>query len=209
MFFVNAIQRSMSFSSSKKFFIMSILMGTLAFSVAAVPASATVVEVIEQLLNSSQNSPNVFRQTFTPTVSGYITEVAVETNFGANPGLLNIIDGNGVGAVLTSESVTWVDNTFQNVVLTNPVAVTAGQVYTLEATETGLRSNFSPTDAYAGGETWIFRSDLGGVWQSWTDCAISGWCAQGHADMTFRVTIEDSVVANEESTWGSLKAIYR
>lgn len=173
-------------------------------------ASAGIVEVIEQTASNGYVSEDRFRQTFVPSVSGYVTEVALRPANGGGSGTLSLLDGAGDGPVLGTESVVWVDGTYQAVPLTSPVAVTAGLTYTIAPTGTPLRRSSFASDLYPDGEVWFQRLDLGGVWQGWTDCIADGVCSDAPHDLAFRVVIEDAPpVANEAASWGTLKTRFR
>jgi hypothetical protein len=64
------------------------------------PAAAAVVEVISQPTLSWFATQDLFMQTSTPTQSGYITEVAIGTDYEPGTGgSLVIYDGAGPGTV--------------------------------------------------------------------------------------------------------------
>ncbi len=155
-------------------------------------AAAAVVEVISQTAAQTNNAPDAFMQTFTPTQSGFITEVAIgKTYDSGNAGSVVIYDGAGPGTVLGSQPVTWngSDFTLQTVALDTPIAVTAGSTYTLYPTGVQTSSAYSTTgaDPYPGGELWRFNAS---EWESWNDCAAAVRCVAGNFDLTFSVTIE-------------------
>lgn len=173
-------------------------------------AYAGVIEVIEQTASNGYVTEDYFRQTFVPSVSGYVTEVSLRPADGGGAGTLSLVDGAGDGPVLATESVVWVDGADQAVTFPSPVAVTAGQTYTIAPTGTGLERSSFASDPYPDGEMWFLRFDLGNVWQSWTDCIADGVCSDAPHDLVFRVQIEDTPpVANETSSWGALKTRFR
>ncbi|HPF35411.1 MAG TPA: hypothetical protein P5571_08930 [Candidatus Krumholzibacteria bacterium] len=168
------------------------------------------MEVIEQSASNGYVSADHFRQTFVPSVSGYVTEVRLRPANGGGVGTLSLLDGAGDGTVLGTESVTWVDGSYQAVAFTSPVPVTAGLTYTIAPTGTPLRRSSFASDPYPDGEIWFQRLDLGGVWQGWTDCIADGVCSDAPHDLAFRVQIEDTPpVANQMQSWSTLKTQYR
>ena len=98
-------------------------------------------------------STDDFGQSFTATVNGILTKVEPKLAFAISNSTLKIFSGNTVsGTPIYTQTGVSTASGWQPISLNTPVAVSAGQVYTFQITNSSLK--YTSTNAYSGGSYW-------------------------------------------------------
>lgn len=166
-----------------KKFVAVFLVFTVLMLIAVGAAQAAVLAIISQPVADGELGGAQIGQSFTVPVTGYITTIRLALlDEGASDTLRIYTGGGNSGALLHSQTVEYfggVDCEFQTIALTTPVAVSAGQVYTLyagHATWCGVVPG-----PYAGGE------------------AYAGNTPSNFFDLTFEVVIEGGAMCSGDN----------
>lgn len=134
--------------------------------------AVTGAETLDQEVLTPDTTAVVSWQSFTTGLTGKLTRIAlkVRSPLGANssPGTINLFSGEGVGGILLrTQSVTFENvaaETYQTFVLTNPIDVTVGEVYTIGIVVAESLVNWMYVDTsnpYPGGRSNVSTRDLG------------------------------------------------
>jgi hypothetical protein len=134
--------------------------------------AVTGAETLDQEVLTPDTTAVVSWQSFTTGLTGKLTRIAlkVRSPLGANssPGTINLFSGEGVdGNLLRTQSVTFENvaaETYQTFVLTNPIDVTVGEVYTIGIVVAESLVNWMYVDTsnpYPGGRSSVSTRDLG------------------------------------------------
>ena len=129
--------------------------------------TCTAGEIIEQLINTtcwtvSADVGNATAQSFTPGVSGTLTEVAMAVESDAASTNLTIIEGDINGSVVRTQfaptsPITGSPAPLVNYTLAVPLPVTSGQLYTMAISDSGgfgMRFCGSDANPYPGGQAY-------------------------------------------------------
>ena len=121
-------------------------------------------EVVDQE-NDSHNQYNMVTpqwQSFTAGLTGNLTKIMI---YAVTTGTrtLSIYEGTGTGGTLLGTTTVSIGYDENEIVLSSPIPVTAGQIYTCGLSTPGIGLSFSTVDVYPGGSAalggdWVFRT---------------------------------------------------
>ena len=164
-----------------------ILALVLILLVVALPASAAVVETIEQLQQTAQSSGyEGGGQTFYPHTSGYVTSITFWPA-DSSSGTLSIYQGTPWGGTLLySQPASWSNGSQTTITLDTPVAVSAWTMHSFvfqTVVESG--GDFFYASGYTLGYDPYSEGDV------FFHAEPSGWFPMDYYDAYFRVVIDD------------------
>ena len=128
-----------------------------AFHVKVPPAYAAASVAIEQAIDNTDDELSNIWQSFTAPYNGKLVSVDIKVSAGPGTSTLNIYSGTGTGGTLLhteSKPFPFDDRAFGSpFVLSTPVDLTSGEVYTFELQEGTRYYLLNNANPYTGGET--------------------------------------------------------